>query len=97
MSTKNRIDFRKLGREVLGLSDTLVSTWLPNGKKEGHEYVALNPNRYDKQLGSFRINLKTGKWADFATGDRGSDLISLYAFVYQCSQYDAAIVLMRYV
>ena len=30
------------------------------------EYVALNPTRADKRAGSFKINLQTGRWADFA-------------------------------
>ncbi len=25
----------------------------------------------DRRLGSFKINLHTGRWADFATGDKG--------------------------
>jgi hypothetical protein len=49
-----------------------------------------NPNRDDKRLGSFRISLRTGRWADFATEDRGGDIISLYAFLHRLRQSDAA-------
>jgi putative DNA primase/helicase len=62
---------------------------LPSGKIEGEEFVALNPTRPDYNAGSFRINIKTGRWADFATHDRGGDLISLYAYLNNCSQLKA--------
>jgi hypothetical protein len=51
--------------------------------------VALNPTRSDTKSGSFKINLKTGKWGDFATGDRGGDLISLWAYIKDIGQYEA--------
>ena len=41
-------------------------------------------------LGSFRVNLHTGQWADFATGDRGGDVISLAAYLSHLSQIEAA-------
>jgi hypothetical protein len=37
-----------------------------------------------------RVNLRTGKWADFATGDRGGDPVSLAAFLFDLSQREAA-------
>jgi hypothetical protein len=51
--------------------------------------VALNPTRSDTKSGSFKINLKTGKWGDFATGDRGGDLIALWAYIKDIGQYEA--------
>ena len=67
----------------------VVSYLCPHGKREGHEWVALNPTRSDTKLGSFKINLKTGKWADFSTGDRGGDLIALWAYIKDIGQYEA--------
>ena len=69
---------------------TICERWLPGGRAEGHEWVALNPTRVDNSLGSFRINLRTGKWADFATGDKGGDFVSLYKFLSGCSVVEAA-------
>jgi len=69
---------------------TLVRTWLPQGRQEGREWVALNPTRADKRLGSFRVNLLSGKWADFATGDKGGDPVSLYAYREGLGQVEAA-------
>jgi len=52
--------------------------------------VALNPRRHDRRLGSFSINLRTGRWADFATANRGGDIISLAAYLFGTSQVKAA-------
>lgn len=68
----------------------LCATWLPSGRVERGEYVAFNPNRIDNRLGSFRINLRTGRWADFSKGPSGGDPISLYAFIRGLRQIDAA-------
>lgn len=73
----------------------LLPQWLPQGKQLGHEWVALNPCRRDSHLGSFKVNLRTGRWADFATGDRGGDAISLLAYLRGLSQSEAASVVAR--
>ncbi len=74
-------DFQLLNSYLLSMTLTLLQSWLPGGKVIGHEYVVKNPLRNDKNAGSFRINLNTGKWADFATDDKGGDLVSLYAYL----------------
>lgn len=63
---------------------------LPNGKRIAHEWLALNPRRSDKSLGSFKVNMFTGAWADFATGDYGGDIISLFGFIADCNAVEAA-------
>jgi hypothetical protein len=73
----------------------LVPSILPQGRRMGREWVALNPTRSDRSLGSFRINMTTGAWADFATGDKGGDLISLSSYLYGMSQYEAAQYVQR--
>jgi hypothetical protein len=75
-----RIDIRAIARAALAQADILVPQWLPKDKREGPEWVALNPTRVDKHLGSFKVNLESGQWADFATGERGGDLVSLYGY-----------------
>jgi hypothetical protein len=67
-----------------------IRNLLPDGKVEASEFVSLNPTRIDKKLGSFRINTISGKWSDFATNDRGGDLIALYAYLKGISNYEAA-------
>ncbi|MEP5599037.1 hypothetical protein [Parasphingorhabdus sp.] len=73
----------------------LLVTWLPDGVRQGREWVALNPTRHDRRKGSFRINLDKGCWADFATNDKGGDPVSLYAFLNGMSQSQAARALLR--
>ena len=87
------IDFASLAKKLLADSLSLLPEWLPEGRLEGLEYVALNPLRADKDLGSFKINCQTGQWADFATDDKGGDLISLYAYLKGLSQSQAAMAL----
>jgi hypothetical protein len=65
----------------LALADQLVCGWLPQGRRVGNEWVARNPTRADRHPGSFKVNLRNGCWADFATGDAGGDLISLRAYL----------------
>jgi hypothetical protein len=62
----------------------------PGGKVFGTEYVVRNPKRNDHGPGSFKINLRSGRWADFATHDRGGDMIALVAWRYDVSQLEAA-------
>jgi hypothetical protein len=85
-----RIDFKKLAKKALHHSQEIVTLMLPNGKQEGREWVAKNPLRNDQNLGSFKVNLSTGKWADFASDAKGGDLISLVAYIKQCRQVEAA-------
>jgi hypothetical protein len=87
---KYDLDYRAINAAALARLPELLARWLPNGRLEGHEYVALNPKRDDYSLGSFKINLKTGKWSDFATGDAGGDVVSLAAYLAGTSQAEAA-------
>jgi hypothetical protein len=84
------IDFAAINGAALGRALDLLRRWLPDGRLEGHEYVARNPRRADRRLGSFKVNIATGRWSDFATGDRGSDLVSLGAYLAEIGQAEAA-------
>ena len=88
--SRRRLDFRAINSAALGVLPSLLHRWLPDGQPQGGEYVARNPRRADRHLGSFRINLQTGRWADFATGDKGGDVISLAAYLADLSQGEAA-------
>ena len=61
----------------------VLAHWLPNGKRVdgGKEYTAPNPTRTDKRAGSLKVNLSKGTWADFATDDKGGDLIDLVRYL----------------
>lgn len=88
---ERKVAFDRVARVALQRSDAVVGGLLPGGHREGREWVALNPLRPDRSLGSFKVNLVTGKWGDFSSGDHGADLISLAAFVAGLSQREAAI------
>jgi hypothetical protein len=89
--THNPIAYRRIAEAARANADGIVRQWLPTGKRIGHEWAALNPRRDDRHIGSFRINLRTGAWADFATNDHGGDLISLAAYLFSLSQAEAAL------
>jgi DNA primase len=74
--------FARLNSTLLPLLPALVKEWLPAGRAAGPEWTALNPRRHDTRPGSFRVNLDSGRWADFATGERGGDPVSLYAYLF---------------
>ena len=84
------IDFARINEAARLALPALVRRWLPNGRQRGNEYLAVNPTRADRHPGSFSINLRTGRWSDFATGDRGGDPVSLAAYVFNLSQVEAA-------
>src|ERR1700730_11890587 len=85
------LDFGRVNRASLAALPWLLQRWLPGGRIEGVEYVALNPRRSDQHLGSFRVNTRTGRWADFAfEGVRGGDVVSLAAYLGSIGQVEAA-------
>jgi hypothetical protein len=86
-----RLAFRRVAEATFGSSETIVSRWLPDGRREGREWVAINPTRSDAKKGSFKVNLNTGAWSDFATGAAGGDLVSLAAYLHDLNQGAAAV------
>ena len=84
------INFAAINAVCLARLPGLLSHWLPDGRLQGREWLARNPTRADRHAGSFRINVDSGVWADFATPDKGGDAISLYAYLNRLSQSDAA-------
>lgn len=78
---RERLDFAEINRAVLADYPAFLQRWIPGGRFEGSEYVPMNPKRYDRRAGSFKINWRTGKWSDFATGDSGTTPLSLYAYL----------------
>lgn len=86
--TGTKVDFSALASELLSRASSLLYEWLPGGKISGNEFecgdLAGTPGK------SLKVNLQTGKWADFAGGQKGGDLISLYAAIKGLSQVDAA-------
>jgi hypothetical protein len=85
------VDFGAVARAGLVRLRDLLTRRLPGGRIEGTEYVALNPRRSDHRPGSFKINLDTDQWADFAVaGACGCDVVSLAAYLGGIGQVEAA-------
>ena len=90
------IDFDKINQTALVSLRSLVPRWIPGGRFEGEEYVVKNPRRPDKHAGSFKINVKTGVWSDFACQDiGGGDPVSLYAYICNFKMGEAALALAK--
>jgi uncharacterized protein (DUF927 family) len=85
-----KTDFKRINAAALSNIEGILSRWLPGGKMHGHEYQAINPTRPDSKLGSFSINCNTGAWADFASDDKGGDLVALVAYLEGVKQGEAA-------
>ncbi len=88
---RRSLAFRRIADAALGSSDSIVRRWLPEGRASGPEWVARNPKRTDNRPGSFKVNLSTGRWGEFAEhGAAGGDLISLAAYLFDLDQAEAA-------
>lgn len=84
-----RLDFAAINVAALRDLPALLMRWLPDGRLNGHEYEARNPRRLDRHPGSFRVNMRTGRWSDFAIGVVGGDPISLAAYLFSLPQSEA--------
>lgn len=84
----NDINFKALADALLDRAESLVPQWLQGGRRDGHEW------RCGGLTGgagtSMGVNLVKGVWQDFATGEKGGDLTSLYAAIYGMTQAEAA-------
>lgn len=90
MRRRGRLDFRRVNDAALAALPALLARWVPDGKRQGAEWTGRNPTRADRTPGSFRVNVNTGRWADFATDDKGGDPVSLAAYLHGLSQLEAA-------
>jgi putative DNA primase/helicase len=87
------IDFAGLNEVLLRTAQTYCDRWLPGGKKVVNEWVCADLSGGEGR--SCSVNLKNGRWSDFASGDTGGDLISLYAAVNGINNGQAAARLME--
>lgn len=84
----NKIDIKQTAEFLRPYQETILTHICPGGTIHGNEYqagaITGGPGK------SFSFNLQTGKWADFATGEKGGDIISLYAQVNRINNAEAA-------
>lgn len=68
--------------------EAICAHWLPNGKRQGAEWCI--GDRTGAAGESLKVNINTGVWADFATGDKGGDPVALVAYVEGCAMGEAS-------
>lgn len=83
----NKLDFEGLARTLLSQCRVFLPQWLSGGKLIGVEWTCGDLS--GKAGNSLKVNVHSGKWADFASGDKGGDLISLYAAIHSIDQKKA--------
>ncbi|MDR3411597.1 MAG: VapE family protein [Formivibrio sp.] len=83
------IDFKAVATAALTQVERFVEEWAPGGMKQGSNWVTKNPVRNENNP-SFSISLESGAWIDFASGDAGGDLVSLYSYIFGCNNGEAA-------
>jgi hypothetical protein len=62
---REALDFDAINQAALTAFPAVLNRLLPRGKAMGRELVAFNPNRFDRNLGSFKINRHNGKWCEY--------------------------------
>jgi putative DNA primase/helicase len=83
-----RLDFAAIARAALPHLPTLCARWLPGGRRLGREWCCGSLT--GERGMSCRVNLTTGRWADFGTGEKGGDVIALAAAIHRIPQAEAA-------
>lgn len=87
------LNYAALADALLSMADDLVAQWLPGGARRGHEYVC--GSLAGGKGSSCSVNLVNGQWADFASEERGHDLLSLYAKAHGLTMAKACVELAR--
>ena len=90
------LDFAAINSAALARLPEVLARLLPGGRAVGPEWHAgsLRGDRGD----SLRVRMcgeRAGRWADFATGEKGGDPVSLAAAVSRTRQIEGAKQLAR--
>lgn len=83
-----RLDIAEVAQAALPHLPELCRRWLPGGKQIGAEWTC--GSLAGEPGASCKVNLRSGRWADFATGARGGDAVSLAAALHRLTQGEAA-------
>lgn len=85
------IDFCVLKQQAKPHLLSILQSVAPRGKRIGSEYVSICERRADRSLGSFKYNMNTNVWSDFANSlSSGNDIISYCAYALGISQIESA-------
>ena len=83
-----KLNIKQIAESLAPSQETILTQICPGGTIHGKEYQAGSISGGPGK--SFSFNLVTGKWADFATGEKGGDIIALYAAVNRINNAEAA-------
>lgn len=86
MAARQTYSLDEIKDMLLARIDQVVDQYAPaapGSYTDKGKYFTLNPGRADRHVGSFCVNMKTGKWNDYATAEFG-DLIDLIALYLGC-------------
>ncbi len=75
------VDIEQVAAAALPHLEPICAHWLPDGKRQGHDWLARNPTRDDQNAGSFSVSLITGGCIDLATGDQAHDIVSTIKYL----------------
>lgn len=75
------MDWTDVEKQLVDRARDVCQHLLPDGHLEGVEWIAKNPTRGDRKEGSFKVNTRTGLWAEFAEGRGGKSLMSLWCYI----------------
>lgn len=84
-----KLDFKAINATALPYLESILDTLSPKRERSGNAWLILNPTRPDRNLGSFKVQAD-GRWFENTTGDKGGDLISLWAYCHGVDQASAA-------
>lgn len=87
------IDIKQIAESLRPAQENILLSICPGGNIRGKEYQASGISGGPGK--SFSFNLETGKWSDFATGEKGGDIVSLYAQVNRINNAEAAKILQE--
>ena len=76
-----RVDIKTTAAAAIPHLERLCAQWLPDGKRQGHDWIARNPTRDDQRAGSFAVSLHTGGCIDHATGEQCHDIVSTVRYL----------------
>lgn len=85
------LDFAAVNAAALPMLEAICARWLPGGRRIGPEWVCGSLSGEAGHSCKVRLaGRRRGCWADFATGARGGDVVSLAAAIHGIGQAEAA-------
>ena len=66
------IAFQRIADAAARHSETILRRWLPDGRIDGHEWLARNPKRADRQAGKLQGQFENAAGAISPRGTRAA-------------------------